>query len=270
MCTGSHYLTTKALPYSTKLQPPPSNLWKIVITAVLEEGRKEDEAVAETAELVLKVVERLLAFKWEEDRETVRGALNDVIGEASDTLKVRIPSHRVASKKIHVMLEELEKPWVVQSADKSTELITTVDQAVEDSGDLSKWRSANVGWLMNHKNFCPAALPTMHVPGDKTDGCYDSLEEYFDTVYRLWIGLTWHDGWMALTPSCKWKISIAGDKVCDKGLWPISSAGFRCNTKDCSGSVVMACCNKQHKFGYCKSCGEKRKTAMRGPQGITL
>jgi hypothetical protein len=42
-------------------------------------------------------------------------------------------------------------------------------------------------------------------------GVYSSPEEYFDTVLRLWVGMTFCDGNSAINPKCRYK---NGDKDC--------------------------------------------------------
>ena len=44
----------------------------------------------------------------------------------------------------------------------------------------------------------------MKVPGDKKSlGVYPDKKDYFNTICRLWIGLTFEDGNKALSPKCR-------------------------------------------------------------------
>ena len=55
----------------------------------------------------------------------------------------------------------------------------------------------------------------MKVPGDKHSmGVYNNREDYFDTICRLWVGLTFNDGNGALNPKCRHKTEKGGTKEC--------------------------------------------------------
>ena len=46
-------------------------------------------------------------------------------------------------------------------------------------------------------------LLVIHSGDGSSNGVYSSKEEYFDTMCRLWIGLTFSDGNAALNPKCR-------------------------------------------------------------------
>jgi hypothetical protein len=60
----------------------------------------------------------------------------------------------------------------------------TTDGEKENTAD---WQVATVGWLSNPDSFSPINLPVMRVPSSKSGGVYDSPEQYFDTIEKLWV-----------------------------------------------------------------------------------
>lgn len=92
-----------------------------------------------------------------------------------------------------------------------------------------------------------------------TSGVYDSPEDYFGTVIRLWIGVTFFDGWSALTPSCRWKDQ---DKDCRQTLWPCNNSELTCG-KCKKHHVIMACPNKRHPYGLCEKCAADAQRDLR-------
>ena len=72
------------------------------------------------------------------------------------------------------------------------------------AAEVSRWENATVEWLSDPKYFQANYLPRMKVPGDrKSQGVYPDKTDYFDTICRLWIGLTFEDGNKALSPKCR-------------------------------------------------------------------
>lgn len=65
-------------------------------------------------------------------------------------------------------------------------------------------RSQNSVLLYTLSNSC-FKLPRMKVPTDNNShsGVYESVDEYFGTVQRLWVAVTFYDGWSALNPTCR-------------------------------------------------------------------
>jgi hypothetical protein len=45
-------------------------------------------------------------------------------------------------------------------------------------------------------------------------GIYNSPDEYFDTVSKLWTAMTFYNGNAALNPKCRWK--LANGKICSQ------------------------------------------------------
>ncbi len=116
--------------------------------------------------------------------------------------------------------------------------------------------------LINYHIF---QLPKMKVPkldskSAATSGIYDSPEDYFNTIIRLWTGVTFHDGWCALTPSCRWKDQ---DKDCRQTLWPCDNRDLLCG-KCKKNHFVMACPNKRHPYGLCEKCATAAQRDLRG------
>ena len=119
--------------------------------------------------------------------------------------------HRNLSDTISKMLDDMEKPWTLKSKIKKDLNKKTVVNKIslrEAAKEISLWQKATIEWLADPKHFQPAYLPKMKVPDDGSSmGVYTDKKGYFDTVCRLWIGLTFSDGNAALSPKCRHKTS---------------------------------------------------------------
>ena len=119
--------------------------------------------------------------------------------------------HRNLSDIIGRMLDDMDKSWTLKTKiRKDLNKKTAVNKVSlrEAAKEISLWQKATVEWLADPKHFQPAYLPKMKVPDDGSSmGVYAGKKEYFDTVSRLWIGLTFSDGNAALSPKCRHKTS---------------------------------------------------------------
>ena len=120
--------------------------------------------------------------------------------------------HRKLNNTIGNLLDEMEKPWTLKTKSKkeSSKKAKTKNKISlrEAATQISLWQKATVEWLANPKHFQPAYLPKMKVPNDGTSmGVYTKKADYFNTVCRLWVGLTFSDGNAALSPKCRHKTS---------------------------------------------------------------
>lgn len=96
-------------------------------------------------------------------------------------------------------------------------------------------------------------------------GVYESVDEYLDTLIRLWIAMTFVDGHAALAPPCR---ARGQSGPCGNALWTVSasSSGLRCRTQHCSGSVEFSCRIKSHD-SLCSECAMQSFTNHRGGPG---
>ena len=123
--------------------------------------------------------------------------------------------HRNLSITVFNMLDDLDKLWTLKSKNKKDlnkkEKVNKLSLR-KAATKISLWQKATVEWLSDPKHFQPSYLPKMKVPDDESStGVYRNKEEYFDTVCRMWIGLTFSDGNAALSPKCRHK---AAGKEC--------------------------------------------------------
>lgn len=105
----------------------------------------------------------------------------------------------------------------------------------------------------------------MKVPGDMSSGVYESVDDYFETVCQLWIGLTFGEGHNTLSPCCK---SRDKERECGHVLWPVSGKSFnlKCNglNKTCQYKVDFACPNRFHDQALCSQCVERSRILLCG------
>lgn len=185
-----------------------------------------------------------------------------MLSEAQDVLEGRFKEHRAARTRLDFLFEKLDVEWTIKSV--------AAPEADASAGPTAltplSWKNPTVGWLTDWKHFQPLQLPKMKVPGKAGDGVYESPDEYFESVIKLWIGMTFVDGNNALLPHCT--VKGANDKVCDQPLWPIGAsgkAGVTCKSHNCARHVEFVCANRFHDRGYCSRCASQRQEQLRGP-----
>ncbi|KAJ3286671.1 hypothetical protein HK104_008917 [Borealophlyctis nickersoniae] len=280
------------VPASSNLNPPPASDCSRTIEAFIHNLQQTEApdgfGIILGVELVMNLVEvaillvhgssasvptlifhslghqRLLKCVWDADRTDVRTALESALNAASSILIPSNREHRKAQLKMGELFEELEKPWTVRLQTVSSD--QTENLAELESGPLtvvshSQWRDATVKWLTTIDLFQPVKLPKM-----KSTGIYGSRDEYFDTVLKLWVAMTFHDGNNAVSPVCKHRDN---DKECGHVMWPNpkSSSDVRCRTRNCANGAVLVCGNRFHNLGLCETCAIKAQNALRGPPG---
>ena len=137
--------------------------------------------------------------------------MSEILNKVYDLIVMSEKEHRNLSDIIGRMLDDMEKPWTLKTKIKKDLNKKTVVNKIslrEAAKEISLWQKATVEWLADPKHFQPAYLPKMKVPDDgRSMGVYTNKKEYFDTVCRLWIGLTFSDGNVALSPKCRHKTS---------------------------------------------------------------
>eukprot|EP00121_Abeoforma_whisleri_P005919 Awhi_evm1s5370 len=109
----------------------------------------------------------------------------------------------------------------------------------------------------------------MKVPEDKKSmGIYKSPESYIDTLYRLWLAVTFNDGHNALTPKCSAITNSSRNTPCGSTLKSRQNfKGKQCRNRNCSGMQpdhIFSCDDEKHHFHLCPSCFSKRQSQLLG------
>ncbi|KAI9916979.1 hypothetical protein PsorP6_016816 [Peronosclerospora sorghi] len=129
-------------------------------------------------------------------RDDVKDALDEMVAEA-------VQFYTLYQSRI------VQKPWSIQVKVKESvevEHLTLVD-----------WRHSTVARLTDYKHFQPALLPKLQLSRSNDGRVYESSSDYFATIVKLCIGMTFVEGNNALLPHFTVKV---GDKMCDQPLWP--------------------------------------------------
>ncbi|KAI8896071.1 hypothetical protein BC833DRAFT_599019, partial [Globomyces pollinis-pini] len=266
------------IPYSAIVPPPPIVECTLAIEDSVEKASKSPQAKQDTEfiikkiEIVLNVVNRLLKFEWTIPPAVVKSSLENLLGACSGHLSPKLPSHRRISTKINDVFEELDKSWTIRTKsltimnEKRTSNNLSSDPIFDDNLVVDvTWENATVDWLMDPSQFLPPLLPVMKVPDSKSQGVYDSVDNYFDTVGKLWIGLTFGEGHSATSPICRYR---QADKECGHVLWPMKSSGtMSCRTPHCHQTVSFACGNRFHDYGLCEPCVRFTRQKLCGSPG---
>jgi replication-associated recombination protein RarA len=259
------------IPSSSSLSPPPIRSCEQLFDLLLKKskGKGNDLELLNTVEIGHNAVLRLLQFEWEDDKESVREAIVSIIVALGECLNRRkSKEHREVSKKLMDLEEEVfEKPWKIKK--KELELTEEAVDDVEGSSEkLHKWRDATVHWLSSPSFFEPCSLPSMKVPHGSGDGVYNSLQDYTDIVHKLWMAMTFYDGFAALSPQCRCRKGREG-QVCQQALWPLKSeegSDVRCRTRGCTNVPKYSCRTKGHD-SLCELCDRKARVEIRGTPG---
>ena len=200
----------------------------------------------------------------------MKEAISEILLDTEAYLKKRIKEHREASKRLMEKVEDLEKPWRV----KVKEVIDTLGAETRIPTTYRDWRSATVQWLSTPQYFTPSRLPVMKVSKTSSAGIYDSAEDYIDTMHRLWVAMTFADGYATLAPQCRCRTTTGVS--CQNTLYPIAdvvgvSSKLRCRTRSCNGHVEFACRMKSHEAvcGPCASRAVANHLGGPGPKGST-
>ena len=172
--------------------------------------------------------------------------------------------------------DELDKPWSIKTKHVMVET-TSCTLNAQTGLPTERWKTPTISWLINPAYFQPCCLPMMKTPGGLGGGVYDSKEEYFDIVMKLWVAMTFSEGNNALSPRCNER---NGEKACGQVLWPLAassigtigglaslSSRLTCRTRNCNRPVTMVCRHKYHNRGLCEDCCVNVQTCLRGPPG---
>ncbi|TYZ68458.1 hypothetical protein PybrP1_004317 [[Pythium] brassicae (nom. inval.)] len=254
------------LPFSSRIDPPNIRDVGRGVSSLLDElksdGRAESDDKLAAVELVETLFERLIKFTWTLPVADVKDVLADMLSEAQGLMEGRHKEQRAARSRIDLLFERLDIEWTIKSIAAPEADASTGSTALAPLD----WKTPTVGWLADWKHFQALQLPKLKVPGKAGDGVYDSPEEYFESVIKLWIGMTFVDGNNALLPHCS--VRGANDKVCDQPLWPIRTSGkvgVSCKSHNCGRHVEFVCANRFHDRGYCGRCAGVRQEQLRGP-----
>ncbi|DBA01642.1 TPA: hypothetical protein N0F65_010293 [Lagenidium giganteum] len=256
------------IPVSCSISPPPLSYLREAVEELNKaacQGRldaRKDVALSKlhAVELVEQVLQRLFKFFWsKEEADDVRLTLEEILGAAEGILEGRLPEHRRARERLGLLWELLEKPWTIQTR-RSTE-----NDGGEQSIGFAGWRQPTVAWLLDWSRFQPLKLPRMSLPTSRSSGggVYESVDEYFDIVLKIWIGMTFGEGNNALMPHCT---EQSGSKICDQVLLPLAHAHGNCRSSGCRGTAEFVCPIKSHTSGLCKRCELQKQNLLRAPR----
>ncbi|KAJ3187506.1 hypothetical protein HDU85_006800 [Gaertneriomyces sp. JEL0708] len=259
-------LTTVArFPFSSGADAPPLHECCARIETYLRQAQHAvngDSSIVANVDVVINAVQRLLKFTWNNEANEVRDALVSVLETSMGYTTGADQESRRARKEIDKLFEELEKDWTIMVKPSSSQAASIV--GLEPADPHLDWRNATVAWLANLDYFQPNRLPVMKTPDTNSKGVYDSTEEYFDTVIKLFIGMTFSDGNNALNAQCRYR---KDDKECGHVLWPVKSgqagSGLTCRMHNCGREAVFVCPNKFHNQGLCSGCATKVQAGLR-------
>ncbi|KAI9318848.1 hypothetical protein DFJ73DRAFT_769718 [Zopfochytrium polystomum] len=233
-----------------------------------------EEQAVKNVEASIRAAKRLLGHSWNLSKADVKDHLESTVAGAATVLNLKNKEHRLANGRITEFIEELEKPWTIKiraaSTNQDTELVPFTSESQEvaqaaPSGVHLAWRSATVDWLSMTATFQASKLPVMQGPKSASRGVYTSPEDYFDTVLKLWVAITFEHGNNALTPHCRTRDK---DKECGHVLWPIPddhASTLQCQVPHCTRRVVLACPNRFHNRGLCAHCANRARQLLCGP-----
>ncbi|KAI8995867.1 P-loop containing nucleoside triphosphate hydrolase protein [Gaertneriomyces semiglobifer] len=259
-------LTTVArFPFSGDTDAPPLHECCASIQTYLRQAPHAvngDSSVVANVDVVINAVQRLLKFTWNNEADEVRDALVSVLETSMSYVTGADQESRRARKEIDNLFEELEKDWTIMVKPSSSQAASVVGP--EPTDPHLDWRNATVAWLTNLDYFQPNKLPVMKTPDTNYKGVYDSAEEYFDTVIKLFIGMTFSDGNNALNAQCRYR---KDNKECGHVLWPVrgghAGSGLTCRIQNCGREAVFVCPNRFHSQGLCSGCAKKAQAALR-------
>lgn len=187
-----------------------------------------------------------------------------MVTTATARLQIGLAEHRRVFASLSTLLDEMEKSWMIKVTKPTESAVMVTDGKVAGETE-PQWRSPTVGWLANHKHFQPMLLPKMQDARSHASGVFESPDDYFTTILKLWVGMTFIDGNNALLPHCTAK---SNEKVCDQPLWPFPHKGgapVPCRNPKCHRNATFLCSNRYHNVGYCSGCAGELQKRLRGP-----
>lgn len=256
------------MPGSSSADPPPLSSCEHIFIRYLDGKAKataSDDAVLTAVKTVSDALTRLFCFEWTESQDAVKDVLRNVTIAAEDKLRKRREDHREVASSLLDIMRDLDKPWriKVRSFDTTGETESDINE-VQDMM-YSGWKTATVKWLVEPSFFAPACCPIMKV-GQR--GCYDNPEDYMNTVHKLWVAMTFFDGFAAIAPRCRCK---GHNGTCSNALWPVAAgnchtADLKCRKSGCTQPVLFSCRNKSHD-AMCERCAKRTIAENIGPPG---
>jgi hypothetical protein len=245
------------IPPSSSVDPPPVDLCEDVIGLFLRNEANDsasDDIALTAVKTIADALTRLLQFEWDMPREEVQRGLSSIILLAEGKLRKARKDHREVASRLMDTMEDMEKPWRIRLKAVMQIAETQLEEFLEPAS-YKDWQSANIGWLRNPKFFSPACCPVMKVGAA---GVYESADEYMDTVLRLWVAMTFSDGFSVLAPHCRSRGPSGG---CQNTLWPVAAGNvhlgnLRCRGRSCPNPVAFACRIKSHD-ALCNQCASR-------------
>ncbi|CAB9509012.1 NFX1-type zinc finger-containing protein 1 [Seminavis robusta] len=256
------------IPGSSAADPPPIVACEAVIGKYLSEETKasaSDEAVLTAVKTVSDAVKRLLGFEWQASRDDVHEFLSNVILLAEGSLRKKRKEHRLVGSSLEEILDDLEKPWRIQTRSKASAADNTLGDETNSAelSDYSAWKTANIKWLGEPTFFAPACCPVMKIG---PNGVYENPEEYMQTVLRLWIAMTFFGGFSAIAPRCRTR---GQSGICSSALWPVGSScstgNMTCRRSGCRRPVLFACSRNKSHDALCEQCANQAISDHIGP-----
>ena len=256
------------MPGSSSADPPPIDTCEQVFSRYLSERVKDqtnDDSVLTAVKTVVNAIERLLCFEWRVQQSEVKEVLCNVILIAEGKLRKRQKEHVQVASFLLEILHDLDKPWRIKTKLPEPE----EDSCLESKGSqsvYSDWKTASIKWLGEPTFFAPACCPKMKVG---PNGVYESSDDYMQTVHRLWVAMTFFDGFAAIAPRCR---SRGHSGICSNALWPAAAskgnaiAGLKCRRPGCKEPVLFACRFSSHD-ALCEDCAKRSISDHLGPPG---
>eukprot|EP00392_Amoebophrya_sp_AT5.2_P006759 g6771.t1 len=209
-----HNLATllACIPFSSEVPPPPLHSWKDAMAKLVDLGEKNKNAL-QTIETLLNVVKKMLEFEWEEEEcDSVRNVLSEILEEATKPLSIREKDEKSAKRRAEDVIEEIqEKAWIIKKKPSAATQKNvppsgsgengTTNEGGNESGDAdeqnllhyTQWPNATLAWLCHAPLFTPSLLPRMEGPSTKSKGVYESPENYVETLQRLMIAMAFSE-----------------------------------------------------------------------------
>lgn len=257
------------VPGSSSADPPPIEMCEESFQRYLSEKIKEqtsDDAVLTVVKTVFNAIQRLLDFEWRADQNEVKDVLCNIILLADGKLRKKQKDHRQVATDLLEILHDLDKPWRIKTKQPELDEDAESDEEESQQSIYSDWKTASIKWLGEPSFFAPACCPKMKVG---TSGVYENAEDYMQTVHRLWVAMTFFDGFAAIAPRCR---SRGHNGACSNALRPVAAkkgdaiAAKRCREPECKQAVVFSCRFPSHD-ALCESCAKSAISDHLGPPG---
>ena len=256
------------IPGSSSADPPPIEMCEKSFQRYLSEKIKEqtnDDVVLTAVKTVFNAIQRLLEFEFRAEQSEVKDVLCNIILLAEGKLRKRQKDHLQVASHLLEILHDLDKPWRIKTKQPELDEGTELGEEESKQSIYSDWKAASIKWLGEPSFFAPACCPKMKVG---PSGVYENSEDYMQTVHRLWVAMTFFDGFAAIAPRCR---SRGHNGTCSNALRPVASnskgaAALRCRKSGCKQAVVFSCRFPSHD-ALCDSCAKSSISDHLGPPG---